>query len=126
MNNHVLKIVADCLEDLHVEYAFGSYGKYPVVYPYFVGELQEAEPTTEDGLQTATMIITGFTRGTWLELQQAKQLIEQFFTYEGTVFKEPDGSSAVISYSNAFIIPQDDMELKSIQINLSIQEWKVS
>ena len=125
MNKYVLSIVSEMMSDLQLEYGFGSYAKDPVVYPYFVGEYQEVEPSTEDGLQTATLILTGFTRGSWLDLENAKQKISDYLTYEGTSFKEPDGSYAVLSYSNAFIVPKEEMDLKSIQINVNIQEWKV-
>ena len=36
-----------------------------------------------------------------------------------------DGSAVAIFYENALVIPKEDADLKSIQINLSVQEWSV-
>ena len=36
-----------------------------------------------------------------------------------------DGSAVAIFYDSALIIPKEDAELKSVQINLSVQEWSV-
>ena len=126
MSIRALKIVSDAMEALGIEYGFAEYAKTPVVYPYFVGEYTERESMTEDGLQEATFLLTGFHRGTWLELERAKEQIEKHFSQVGKVVIAEDGSAVVISYANALIVPTGDAEVKSIQVNLSIKEWKVN
>lgn len=37
-----------------------------------------------------------------------------------------DGSAVAIFYAGSIIVPTGDGELKSIQINLHIKEWKVN
>jgi hypothetical protein len=126
MSIRALKIVSDAMEALGIEYGFAEYAKTPVVYPYFVGEYTERESMTEDGLQEATFLLTGFHRGTWLELERAKEQIEKHFSQVGKVAIADDGSAVAIFYANALIVPTGDAEVKSIQINLSIKEWKVN
>ena len=125
MSIRALKIVSDAMEALGIEYGFAEYAKTPVVYPYFVGEYTERESMTEDGLQEATFLLTGFHRGTWLELERAKEQIEKHFSQVGKVAIADDGSAVAIFYANALIVPTGDAELKSIQIQLSVKEWSV-
>lgn len=126
MSEQVLKIISDAMEALGLEYAFGVYSGNPVVYPYFVGEYQETEPTTEDGLQESTFILNGFSRDTWQTLEKAKEEIQNHFDkVSGNTVITDNGSGVAIFYASALIVPTGDAELKRIEINLSIKEWKV-
>lgn len=127
MSKAVLKLVSDAMESLGIEYAFGVYEGNPIVYPYFVGEYTETEASTEDGLQETTFMLTGFSRDTWLTLEEAKEKIENHFNQVGGMAVITDnGSGVAIFYANSLIVPTGDAELKSIQVNLSIKEWKVT
>ena len=127
MSKNLLKVVSDGMTELGLEYEFGEYTKEPIVYPYFVGEYTEQEPMTEDGLQETTFLLSGFSRGTWLTLENAKAKIENYFNkvYGKTVMVD-DGSAVAVFYGNSLIVPTGDEELKKIQINLQCKEWKVS
>lgn len=127
MSKNLLKVVSDGMAELGIEYEFGEYTKEPIVYPYFVGEYTETEPMTEDGLQETSVLLTGFSRGKWLTLENAKAKIENYFNkvYGKTVMVD-DGSAVAVFYGNALIVPTGDEELKKIQINLQCKEWKVS
>lgn len=127
MTDLTLKSIKNAMSALNLNYGFITYDTKPIVYPYFVGEYTETEGFTEDGLQEATFMLTGFSRGSgaWLTLENAKQSIENYFTREGKTFTAADGSIAVIMYGYSFPVPKEDAELKSIQINLTIKEWKV-
>lgn len=127
MSKNLLKVVSDGMTELGLEYEFGEYTKEPIVYPYFVGEYTETEPMTEDGLQETTFMLSGFSRGTWLTLENAKAKIENYFNkvYGKTVIVD-DGSAVAVFYGNSLIVPTGDEELKKIQINLQCKEWKVS
>ena len=127
MTTAALKTIADAMSALGLEYAFGVYAGDPVVYPYFVGEYTETEPMTEDGRQDTTFLLTGFHRGTWLELEQAKEKIENYFNrVSGKTVITDNGSGVAIFYANTLIVPTGDAELKRIQINLQVKEWKVN
>lgn len=129
MTTKPLQIVSDAMEALGIEYGFGVYrgnaaGK--IVYPYFVGEYTETPLLYENGLQESTIMLTGFHRGTWEQLEAAKAKIENYFNkVSGKTVMADDGSAVIVFYDNALVIPKEDAELKSIQINLSVQEWSV-
>lgn len=129
MTSKPLQIIADAMDALGIEYGFGVYrgnaaGK--IVYPYFVGEYTETPPLYENGLQESTVMLTGFHRGTWEQLEAAKAKIENYFNkVSGKTVMADDGSAVIVFYDSALVIPKEDAELKSIQINLSVQEWSV-
>lgn len=127
MSKNLLKVVSDGMAEMGIEYDFLEYTKNPIVYPYFVGEYTETEPTTEDGLQETTFMLSGFTRDEWLTLENAKDKIESYFNkvYGKTVMVD-DGSAVAVFYGNALVVPTGDEELKKIQINLQCKEWRVN
>ena len=96
-------------------------------YPYFTGEYSESEAASENGMQEVTFILNGFSRSTWEVLETAKALIEDYFNkiYGITAIAET-GNAVAVFYSNSTSIPVEDAELKRIQINLTIKEWKVN
>lgn len=129
MSKRVLKIISDAMSALGIEYGFGEYpgnAEGKTVYPYFVGEYTETEPMYEDGMQECTFLLTGFSRGSWLALEDAKERIESYFDkVDGKTVMAENGSAVAIFYANALIVPTGDAELKRIQINLSCKEWSV-
>lgn len=130
MTTKPLSIVSAAMKSLGLEYGFGIYRGNKdgqIVYPYFVSEYTESPITDESGLQEATIMLTGFHRGLWEELEAAKEKIEHYFDkVSGKTVMAEDGSAVAIFYENALIIPKEDAELKSIQINLSVKEWSVN
>ena len=126
MMKQTLKIISDAMEILGIEYALGVYSKKPIVYPYFVGEYTESPPMYENGHQESTFMLTGHARGSWLPLEDAKEKIENYFNkISGKTVIVGNGSAVAIFYGGALIAPSIDAELRRIQINLNIQEWKV-
>lgn len=126
MTIDALNLISNGMAEMGLEYGLGTYNKTPVVYPYFVGEYQEFESTTEDGKQESTFMLNGFSRGDWLELVYAKEKIEKYFNriWGRTVITD-NGSAVAVFYSDSLIVPTGDMELKRVQINLKVMEWKV-
>ena len=126
MSIEVINIIGGAMTALKLNYGFAEY-MGEIQYPYFVGEYMESETFTEDGLCESTFIITGFSRGSWLELEEAKEKIEKYFNpVFGRVGITSSGSAVAIFYAHSLIVPTGDAELKSIQINLSVKEWKVN
>lgn len=126
MSKRVLKIVSDAMEAMGIAYGLGTYAGNPIVYPYFVGEYTETEALTEDGLQESAFLLTGFSRDSWLTLENAKERIQDYFDkVSGNIVMAEDGSAVAIFYAHALIVPTGDAELKSIQIQLSVKEWSV-
>lgn len=122
----MLNVISDAMEALNLEYGFVEYSGSPFTYPYWVGEYTEAESFTEDGLQESTFLLTGFSRESWAELEAEKELIENCFNQiSGKTVIADNGSAVAVFYAYSLIVPTGDAELKSIQINLSVKEWKV-
>ena len=77
MSMTACSVISDVLKAIGIEYGFMSYDKKPIRYPYFVGEYTETEPYTEDGMVEIEFLLNGFTRGTWLSIEEAKEQIKQ-------------------------------------------------
>lgn len=92
---------------------------------YFVGEYIETDSTTKEecGYQESTFILRGFTRKTWMLLEEAKEKIEHGVPKTAIL---DNGSGIAVFYGSTTVVPTGEMELKSIKINLTIQEWKVN
>ena len=81
-------------------------------------------PTREEtGKQDISIILRGFTRRSWLLLEQAKEKIEKSVAITAIL---PDGTGIAVFYDGANPVPTGDADFKSIKINLTIQEWKVN
>lgn len=125
MTDRALKYIADSMNELGINYSFAEW-KGKIVYPYFVGEYQEAESMNEDGMEESTFILTGFSRSTWADLEEVKKKIKQHFNpIAGASIVEELGNVIVVFYNNSLIVPNQDAELKKIQINLTVKEWSV-
>lgn len=125
MTTAALRIISDAMREMQLAYALGRFNGN--ADPYFVGEYQETESFTEDGLQESTFLLTGFSRGEWLTLELAKEKIENYFNrVSGKTVIADNGAAVAIFYAHSLIVPTNDAELKRIQINLEIKEWKVT
>lgn len=126
MSVAVLKYVDDLMQSMGIPYGFMRYNNEPPSEKYyFVGDYTELEMTTkeENGMQEITFILRGFTRDSWLLLEQAREKIEKSVAKTAIL---PDGTGIAVFYGSAMPVPTGDAELKSIKINLNIQEWKVN
>lgn len=126
MSIEALKYVGDLLQSMGIPYAFGRWNGETATGStyYFVGEYIESPSLTreENGYQETTFILRGYTRGDWLLLEQAKAAIERNVTKTAIL---DDGSGIAVFYESATIVPTGDANLKSIKINLNIQEWRI-
>lgn len=127
MSTTACSVISDILKAIGIEYGFMTYNKKPIRYPYFVGEYTETEPYTEDGMEESEFLLTGFTRDTWLSLEEAKNKIKkQFDPITGRCGITDDGGAIAVFYAGSRPVPTGDAELKRIEITLKIKEWKVN
>ena len=124
MTSAALKFINDQLANMDINYEFGSWTNDNVPDPYFVGEYNEVDgfEREENGLQETTFILTG-TGKSWIGLQTAKERIETLTSKTAIL---PNGNGIAVFYESALIVPTGDAELKRIQINLTIKEWRVN
>lgn len=119
-----LKFILEQMKILEVPYEFGEWTS-KVEYPYFVGEIPSPEEmTTEDGKKETQFILTGFNRGKYIDLETLKEKIENHFD-PVTGLREKTGSGSIAAfYNGSFYVLTGEADLKRIQINLTIKEWK--
>ena len=127
MTMDALQYVGELLESAGINYQFMRWEVGQTGIPpdcYFVGEYMESPSMTleENGFLESTFVLRGFTRGAWFLLEESKAKIEQ--AVPKTVIL-PSGAGIAVFYDSAIVVPTGDDELKSIKINLKIQEWKV-
>lgn len=128
MSSDALNLIMRAMDELGLPYVFmervtdaGS------VFPatYFVGEYQEMESEKESGEEEGIFMLTGFTRESWSRLEQAKKEIKKYFPGIGGRVERLGSGTVAVFYENSIPIPVEDEELKKIQINLKVKEWKV-
>lgn len=120
-----LEFIRAQMETLEIPYEFMAWSS-EVKYPYFVGEISEIEPITEDGLEEKKFIITGFTRNSWIELMAIQEKIRKAFPpIGGKAAVLDNGSGIAVFYDTALPIPTGEADLKKIEIYLTIKLWKV-
>lgn len=118
-----LKFISERLSAAGVPYCFEEWTK-EIQYPYFVGEYTESESMNEDGESDSTFILTGTSRGEWLSLEKEKEKIKSIFPENGITAVLENKSCIAVFYSSAMPVPTGTDELKRIQINLKVKEWR--
>lgn len=120
-----LQYVSDLLTDtIGIPYAFGEWqGQLPE--RYWVGSTIEPVSLTreESGRQDMTFILRGYARGGYMQLMTDKENIERHISRTAIL---PDGTGIAIFYAGGEIVPTADSDIKSMKINLDIQEWRVN
>lgn len=128
MTEQALKYINDRLTEAGINYHFARYqfGGDAPEYPYAVGTYNEAEATTEDGLQETTLTLDCWTRGSWADLERVKARVKATFPPTGDTTILSTGSGVAVSYARTLTIPTGEAELKRIEITLNIKEWSVN
>ena len=119
----MLKTISEEMRGIGVPYEFMRWTS-AVTDRYWVGEYSETPTVNEDGYKESTMILTGTTRGSWIDLEQDKAKIEQHFPTVYGLRKTTAKGSVTIYYENSFPVETGEADLKRIQVNLRIKEWK--
>lgn len=122
MTTEGLNFISSILKPL-INYHFLYYKTDKVEYPYWVGEYLESEYSAETNYQGTTFILTGITRGSYLELEKQKEIIKKALKDKRAILS--NGAGIAVHYDYSMPIRTDDIELQKIQINLTIQEWEV-
>lgn len=118
-----LEFISTRLKAADIPYCFEEWTKQ-IQYPYFVGEYTESEPMNEDGESESTFILTGTSRGSWLSLEAEKEKIRNIFPDSGVTAILEDKTGIAVFYASSRPVPTGTEELKRIQINLKVKEWR--
>lgn len=119
----VLNALNAVLESLGINYEYDSMSESPPRYPYWVGEYSEIEPTTEDGEEEFSIILTGFCRGNLLALEEEKEKIKECFKH-GLSKTTESGAFIFFSSAGSLNIPVDDPDLRKRQITINAKYWR--
>lgn len=118
-----LKFINEQMQNIEVPYEFDMWTS-DVIYPYYVGEISESPIVTEDGYEESTLMLTGFNRGKYIDLEIGKEKIKKHFDPIYGLRSTTDSGAIAVFYNGAFNVPSGEADLKKIQINLLIKEWK--
>lgn len=123
MIQSILATIGTELNNIGVPYAFMRWTS-PDTDRYWVGEYTENPTNTEDGYEEGTLILTGTTKDTWLELMQDQEKIKDHFPVAGGLRIPTDSGVVVIFYGHSFPVPTGEACLKRLQVNLQVKAWK--
>ena len=116
----VLEFLNEQLANLEVPYQFWEWnGEIPQTY--FVGEYSEIGGNSEDGMVEGEIILSGFTRATYADLNAWRDKIYKQFRNGERNFD--NGKGCVICYSHAMTVPSDVENVKRMEIYLNTFEW---
>ncbi len=119
----IIETIEQEFNNLSITYEFMQWTG-DLEYPYFVGEYLETPTDTEDGYEETEFILTGTTRGAWLELENCKKKIKDHFPNPHGLRKSTADGAVVIYYDNSFPVKTGEDDLKRIQINLKVKKWR--
>lgn len=110
---------------LKIPYRFGQWNA-AVQYPYAVGEITEEPISTEDGHESSTFLLTVFCRGqeALLELSRIKEKVKKHFPAVYGLRGSTEKGAIDVFYDGAMFVSTGKDNLKTMQINLKIEEWK--
>lgn len=118
---NVLKTLKNELKTLDIPYNYGRWND-DVVLPYFVGELDEIETTTEYGKREFTFILTGEDIDTYSNLYSYADILRKTYKHFKTITL--DNGIIKIKYNRTFDIPVEDERIKRTQTEFTIYLWE--
>lgn len=120
----MLRIIAEQLREIGVPYEFMRWTT-SITDPYFVGEYTQVITSAEDGFEEYVFLLNGFTHGSYLSLEEMKDVIKERFPIAGGFrTMTQDGKAVVITYENCLQIDTEESDLKRIQIQLDVKTWE--
>lgn len=118
-----LKFINQQMAAIGVPYEFGKWSSAEQ-YPYSVGEFTEFAVETEDGYEETELLLTIFHRGSYIDLENIKNNIKKHFPAVGGLCAQTGSGSIAAFFDGSFYVPTNEADLKKLQINLKIKEWK--
>lgn len=124
MTQEAVSYIGDVLSALGLNYAFDQWNDAQIPDTYFTGTYIEHPTNTREecGKEESTFVLRGYTRLSRITLEQARDAVKRAFPITTLL---PSGSAIAIFYDTADLVPQAGGAMKSIKINLNVQEWRV-
>ena len=118
-----LAFLNDKLLELGVPYEFMEWSSQ-VPDTYFVGQYSEVPSVDEGGEIETDFILTGTTKGKFIELEAVKERIRAAFPDYGLTEILPNGWGIAVMYQSAYPVPSIEEGIHRLQITLKVKEWK--
>lgn len=119
-----LGYINNLLTELNIPYEFMEWTS-DIPETFWIGEYQEIESLNEDGMEECSFILTGNTKGTFLNLEKVKEQLKDLLGCDGITDIMESGSAIAIMYDNSSTVPSVEFGVHRLQIMLRIKEWKV-
>lgn len=111
----------ELVDNLNLRYCLGEYDKPKVQYPYIVGEYLEDANTNEDNRKSGQIILSIFTRGKRIELENVADNLQEHFKF---FCKEKNNSMVSIEYEHRLMVSTNDETIKKLEVYLKFSKWK--
>lgn len=76
-------------------------------------------------MEECNFILTGNTKGSFLNLETVKELLKDTLGCDGITDIMKSGSGIAIMYVTAYPVPSVEFGIHRLEITLRIKEWKV-
>lgn len=119
-----LQFINEQMEAIGIPYNLIEWTSDEIPNRYWVGEVTETPTSAENGYEESTVLLTGTTRGSWLDLHKDREKIKRHFPASCGLRASTESGSIAVFYSGSFPVPTGEADLKRIQVNLDIKEWK--
>lgn len=119
-----LGYINNLLTELNIPYEFMEWTS-DIPETFWIGEYQEIESLNEDGMEECSFILTGNTKGTFLNLEKVKEQLKDLLGCDVITDIMESGSAIAIMYDNSSTVPSVEFGVHRLQIMLRIKEWKV-
>lgn len=116
----ILQFMNEQMKALNIPYRFWEWGENPP-QTYFVGEFDETSMLSEDGGLEGDFILSGFTRGTFADLEVYRAAI--FARFRNGLKAVKDGHGLAIYYDHASPVDTGLEGIKRVDIYLTTYEW---
>lgn len=113
----VLTVLKNEFDSMNIPYTFDEWDR-EIELPQFIGEISEVPTTDEDGKNEYSFILTGYATS-YSELFTFAEQLRNKYKIPYIVDK------VVIKYDNMTTIDNGTEDLKQIQVNLTIKDWRM-
>ena len=119
--NDILSIFNEEMQKLGIQYYFMNNTSESVTYPYFTGEFSENGYQFSNDMSEGTILLEGWTRGSYIELIDLVEKIKNHFNNLQIV---TDDLCVCFYYNSHDYIRQDDINLKKAMIYINLTYTK--
>lgn len=121
--NKLLKVFAEAMEELNIDYDFMEWKTTPVPYPYFVGQYFIDNYVAESGATEGQILLVGWDRNSsFIKLVEIDNKVKKYFSEYKKLLG--NNSSVSINYVGSSSEYAENNDLRKIEIRLDFNLWE--